>query len=134
MSIERIDAPGLYASPGFPAVTVARGGRTLFVNGQVSRDRDGTLVAPGDHVGQARQAFANLKLALAAAGATGGDVVQYRVTVAGCTPELVGPIMAASHAVFADAPITAPSILVGATMLGRLEYLVEIEAIATLDD
>ncbi len=133
MSIERIDAPGLYSSPGFPAVSLARGSRLLFVNGQVSRDHEGNLVGGSDAVAQAEQAFRNLRLALEGAGATGGDVVQYRVTVVNCTSELVTPIMMASQTVFFDQPIIAPSILVGAVMLGRPDYLVEVEAIAVLD-
>ncbi len=132
MTIERIDSPNLFKSPGFPAVTIASGGRTAFINGQVARDAAGLLVGSQDHVAQARQAFANLRHALQAAGACGSDVLQYRVTVVDCAPDLIGPIFATMREAFVDDPIEAPSILVGATMLGRPEYLVEIEAIAAL--
>ena len=132
MPIERFNTPDLRISPGFPAASVAPAGRIVFINGQVSRDRDGVLVGAGDHVAQARQAFLNLRHALTAAGATGRDVVQYRITVTGDAQALVGPIMSTVHDIFVDDPIEAPSIFVGATLLGRAEYLIEIEAVASL--
>jgi len=133
MTIQRIDPPGLNHSPGFPQTVVARGSRFVFINGQVGKTESGELVGAGDPVAQAEQAFRNLKIALAAAGATGRDVAQWRLTVVGYSNALVRPILQAAERVFGDERMEAASIFVGATALGRPEYLVEVEAIAVLD-
>ncbi|TMG40445.1 MAG: hypothetical protein E6H92_02795 [Chloroflexi bacterium] len=50
--------------------------RLNLVSGQVSIDSDSKLVAPGDLAGQARQVYANLRTALAGAGAGPADVTK----------------------------------------------------------
>jgi enamine deaminase RidA (YjgF/YER057c/UK114 family) len=57
-------------------VVVAEGRRTIFVSGQLARDRAGAVVGAGDMRAQIRQTCENLKAALAAAGATLDDVVK----------------------------------------------------------
>jgi enamine deaminase RidA (YjgF/YER057c/UK114 family) len=57
-------------------VVVAEGRRTIFVSGQLARDRDGNVVGAGDMRAQIRQVGENIKAALAAAGATLADVVK----------------------------------------------------------
>jgi reactive intermediate/imine deaminase len=61
-----------------------RAGDTIYVSGQASLDRHGTLVGAGDVVAQTRQVLDNMKLALAAAGATLDDVVKVTVYLAHC--------------------------------------------------
>ena len=39
----------------------AKAGKTLYIAGQVAKDRDGKLVGQGDFGAQARQVFTNLK-------------------------------------------------------------------------
>ena len=56
-----------------------RAGNTLYVAGQVARDADGVLVAPGDAAAQARQVYANLGAILEAAGASTASVVKVRL-------------------------------------------------------
>lgn len=57
-------------------------GRTVYVSGQASVDAQGRLVGAGDVVAQTRQVLENMKLALAAAGATLDDVVKVTVYLA----------------------------------------------------
>jgi len=57
-------------------VVVAEGRKTIFVSGQLARDRDGGVVAPRDMRAQIRQVGENIKAALAAAGATLDDIVK----------------------------------------------------------
>ena len=57
-------------------------GRTVYVSGQGSFDAHGTLVGPGDVVAQTRQVLENMKIALAASGATLDDVVKVTVYLA----------------------------------------------------
>lgn len=56
-----------------------RAGTTVYVSGQGSIDAQGRLVGRGDVVAQTRKALDNMKLALAAAGATLDDVVKVTV-------------------------------------------------------
>jgi enamine deaminase RidA (YjgF/YER057c/UK114 family) len=51
-------------------------GRWVAISGQVALDEEGHLVGEGDLEAQARQVFANLDRALAAAGASFTDVIK----------------------------------------------------------
>ena len=57
-------------------VTVTGPGKTVYVAGQLARDRDGSIVGPGDMRAQLEQTFKNLEACLKAAGATWADVVK----------------------------------------------------------
>ena len=57
-------------------VVVVEGRRTIFIAGQLARDRHGNVVGKGDMRAQIRQVGENLKAALAAAGATLNDLVK----------------------------------------------------------
>jgi len=72
---ERMVTPtGIYQPPSYHHGMWA--GDTLYVAGQVGRDADGNLVAPGDAAGQALQMFTNLGAVLDAAGVRREDVVK----------------------------------------------------------
>ncbi|MBI1963665.1 MAG: RidA family protein [Candidatus Rokubacteria bacterium] len=57
-------------------VVEVRGGRLIFVSGQLARDRHGNLVGKGDMRAQIRQVGENVKAALEAAGAGLADLVR----------------------------------------------------------
>jgi 2-iminobutanoate/2-iminopropanoate deaminase len=57
-------------------VVVVEGRRTIFIAGQLARDRQGHVVGTGAMRAQIRQVGENLKAALAAAGATLNDLVK----------------------------------------------------------
>jgi enamine deaminase RidA (YjgF/YER057c/UK114 family) len=67
---------GLAPSPSYTHAVEVRGGRTVYISGQISLDAQGRLVGAGDFEAQARQVFGNLALALASAGMTFGHVVR----------------------------------------------------------
>lgn len=74
--------PGLYdpAPNGYSHLGVVEAGaRLIFVAGQGGETRDGALA--GDFAAQVEQALANLKAALADAGATLADVVKLTVLI-----------------------------------------------------
>lgn len=60
-------------------VVVAGPGRTIYVSGCGATDENGKLVGRGDITAQTRKTLDNMKLALAAAGATLADVVKVTV-------------------------------------------------------
>ena len=67
---------------GFSQIIVGETtGRTLYVSGLTSRTSDGTIVGVGSMADQARQVMENMKVVLAAAGATLDHVVQIRTYV-----------------------------------------------------
>ncbi len=57
-------------------VVIAEGKRTIFISGQVPRDRQGNVVGKGDMAAQIRQVGENIKAALEAAGASLDDIVK----------------------------------------------------------
>src|SRR5437879_13338741 len=111
MSLERPNATGL-AATSYAQVVVTRGSRLVFVSGQASVDERGGVVAPGDFAGQVRQAHANLVAALAAAGATVGDVAKLTTFVVGYRPELLPEIRQPR------ADVVGPGVSPGSTLTG----------------
>lgn len=79
-TIRRWSPEGLVASPAFSHVAVIPpGATTVLVGGQNAVDADGALVGGDDLAAQTAATLDNLEVALAAAGATLADVVQWRI-------------------------------------------------------
>ncbi len=79
MSQLRFSNPSSIPAPrGYTQTVIATGpGQTVYVAGQLGMTPDGKFAGvPGDFRAQAVQCFENLKLALAAAGATFNDVAR----------------------------------------------------------
>ena len=133
MGLQRLTPAGLFKPGAYTQVVVAQGRRMVFLAGQVSIDAEGTLVAPGDFGGQVRQVFANLRTALEGAGATPADVTKITIYVVGYKPELRPVLGAARSAVFGPATLPA-STLVGVQALAEPGFLIEVEAIAVVDE
>jgi reactive intermediate/imine deaminase len=74
--IERINPQGLSAPTSYSHVVTTRGGKTVYIAGQIALDAGGQLVGKGDLAAQTRQVFENLSIALTAAGATFDHVVK----------------------------------------------------------
>ncbi|MCW2541959.1 MAG: putative translation initiation inhibitor, yjgF family [Frankiales bacterium] len=106
--------------------------RLVFAAGACPLDLSGATVAPGDVRAQAARCMVNLELALAAAGATLGDVVKSTVYVASTEQR----DLVAAWQVVRDrfAPYAPPSTLLGVTVLGYDHQLVEVEATAAVRD
>ena len=114
------------------AATAPAAARLIFLAGACPLNQDGTTVAPGDYAAQAAKAFENLRTALADAGAAVTDVISTRVLVASSQqPDLVTAWMVLRDA-FGDHDV--PSTLLGVTVLGYPDQLVEIEAVAAVLD
>lgn len=131
MTRELLNPEGLLRSEAYTHVVVATGSRTVFIAGQVALDGDGRVVAPGDVAGQARRAFSNLGLALAAAGASPSDVVKHTIYVVGYTPEVRAGIREAARTLYGEH--RPASTLLGVQALAQPDLLIEVEAIAVLD-
>ena len=126
--VERMNAPELAEPPGYAHVAVASG-RVVFTAGAVPLDAQGNLVGAGDYEAQTHQTVANLRASLDVAGARAQDVVKTTVYVAaGEQAALVRVWEAFSESDLASAPST----ILGVTLLGYSGQLVEIEAVAVL--
>lgn len=131
--VEYLRPPGLFSSPMFSQLTTVRGGKLVFVSGQVSWDDKGKPVHPGDLRAQTRQTFENVKLALAAAGARIDDVVKLNIYVVGLDRDKWRAV-AEERAKYID-PARAPaSTMVGVPSLVLEEFLIEIEAVAVVEE
>ena len=123
--------PTLSASAPYAYAAVTDPGRMVFTAGACPLDADGATVAVGDVAGQARQVMANLATALEAAGAGFEDVLKTTVYVATTARS---DLLAAWQVVReAFGEHDAPSTLVGVTVLGYEDQLVEVEAVAVRD-
>jgi enamine deaminase RidA (YjgF/YER057c/UK114 family) len=129
--IELIRAPQLTDRAPYAYAAVASDVRRLvFTAGACPLDEDGQTVAVGDVAGQAEQVMANLRTALAAAGADLTDVIKTTVYVA--SHDRGDLVMAWDVVSRHFGPHDAPSTLLGVAVLGYPEQLVEVEAVAAL--
>ena len=75
-NVRYVNPPTLSVPTGYSHVVEVQSGRTIYIAGQVAVDKSGNVVGKNDFVAQATQVFENLKLALAAAGATFDNLVK----------------------------------------------------------
>jgi enamine deaminase RidA (YjgF/YER057c/UK114 family) len=131
MTLQRLQPDGLVKSANFSQVVAATGPVTIYISGQVSMDKEGNLVAPDDIPAQARQVYANLRVALEAAGATPADVTKLTTYVVGYRPQYLKAITQARVEVLGEE--LPASTLVGVQALAQVGFLVEVEAVAVID-
>ncbi|MBT2117166.1 RidA family protein [Dyella sp. LX-66] len=131
MTLTCINPQGLPAPQTYTQVVVATGSKLVFVSGQEPEDIDGKLVGPGDLAVQARQVFANLGRALAAAGAEPRQVTKITIYVVNYNRDECLPIIeAARQTLFGDHK--PADVLLGVTSLSP-GYLIEVDAYAVID-
>ena len=106
-----------------------RVGNVVHVSGTTATDSDGAIVGIGDPYAQARQAIANIGLALERAGASLRDVVRTRIYV---TDIAQWQAVARAHGE-AFAAILPACTMVEVSKLISPEILVEIEAEAIVE-
>jgi enamine deaminase RidA (YjgF/YER057c/UK114 family) len=112
--------------PGVPYEYTSAASGLVFAAGACPLDAEGRTVAPGDLEAQTRQAVDNLLEALAEAGAAPEDLLKTTIyVVAKERAELVRAWAAVSERLG-----RVPSTLLGVSLLGYPDQLVEIEAIA----
>ena len=79
--IKPINPSSLMPAVGFSHGFEARGGRLLFIAGQVAKDGKGAVVGKGDVVAQFRQVCENIKTVVTSAGGAMSDVVKLTLYV-----------------------------------------------------
>lgn len=114
------------------AATAPARSRLIFLAGACPLNEDGSTAAIGDYAGQAAKAIENMRTALADAGARLEDVLSTRVLVASARQEDLVAAWQVVRDSFGDHDV--PSTLMGVTVLGYEDQLVEIEAVAAVLD
>jgi enamine deaminase RidA (YjgF/YER057c/UK114 family) len=126
--IDFVKPAGLYRDAPYAYASVALAGGLVFSAGACPVGPDGIVVGPGDLTAQAETTISNLFEALEAAGASPGDVLKTTVYVVTSSQKDLVEVWAAVKSAFE--PFDPPSTLLGVTVLGYTEQLVEIEAVA----
>ena len=127
MPVERIQPEGLNRPAGY--TQIVRVGNLAFVAGQTATDSSGSVVGAGDFEMQADQVYENIKTALASVGADLSSLVK-TTTYLTRTEDIEGYRRARAKHIPTDLPA---STLLFINRLAHPDYLIEIEAIASLE-
>ncbi len=126
--IERIRPSQLYRDAPYAYASVVPGAGLVFAAGACPIDEHGATVAPGDFEAQAAHAMRNLFATLDAASSSPAQVLKTTVFVVTQQRAELVRVWAIVRAAFGD--VDPPSTLLGVSMLGYPDQLVEIEAVA----
>ena len=135
MTKEHINPPELFPSLqyGFSQIVTSTGGKTVYLSGQVAWNANRQIVGAGDLGIQTRAALKNIATALTIAGGSITDVVSMRIYI-------VEDVLAEDHHVGAALreffpPEHAPATTwIGVRALANKDFLVEIEAVAVIEE
>lgn len=120
---------GLVHSPAFTHVAIVPpDAATIYVGGQNSVDSEGRLIGDGDVAAQTQQVMTNLRVALAAAGASVHDLVMMTILVVDGV-DLTAAYPVAAAGLEGAAPTVAVMRVAGLAVPG---VLVEVSAIAAV--
>ena len=131
MTLQSINPKDLPIPQTYSQVVVATGSKLVFIAGQEPEDLHGKLVGRGDLAIQARQVFANLGRALAAAGAAPTQVTRITIYVVNYNRDECLPIIEKARVVLFGDHKPADVVLGVATL--SPDYLIEVDAIAVID-
>lgn len=112
------------------ATEVRTAGRLVFISGMTARNRDGGVTGIGDVTAQTHQVCQNLQAAVEAAGGALDDIARVDVYVRNM--EDFDAIHAVRRQYFPGVP--PASTMVEVSKFVNKDYLIEISAIAVLDD
>jgi enamine deaminase RidA (YjgF/YER057c/UK114 family) len=132
-SKEFINPKALLTPPGYSHVAKVNKGTMVYLAGQVACDASGKLVGEGNFEAQVEQVYANIKIAIEAAGGTMADIVKLTTfLVAEVDPASV-PKLRAIRNRYLNAEHPPASTLVYVTRLAQPGWLVEVEVVAAID-
>lgn len=123
-------APGLHRS-SYSHVAQVEGGRLIFTAGHVAFGEKGQVVGAGDLAAQVHQTYANLRAALAAAGAGFADVIKVTTYVTDRASLGTARDIRMQYMPFAEQPVSTGLVVAG---LVHPDLLVEVEMIAFVEN
>jgi reactive intermediate/imine deaminase len=127
-AIERINPAGLSTPTSYSHVVSTRGGKTVYVAGQIALDAKGQLVGKGDLAAQTKQVFENLAIALKAAGATFDHVVKTNYYMRDASQVAVVRDIRSKY----FSKELPASTLIEVPRLAQPDFLIEIEVVAVV--
>ena len=131
MTTRFINPETLSKANGYTHLVETRGGRTVYISGQIAIDSQGNIVGINDFEAQTRQVFQNVKNALEAVGMTFDQVVKLGLYVTDISNVV---ILRRVRDEFVNTSEPPASTLVQVAALVRPELLVEVEAIAVASE
>jgi enamine deaminase RidA (YjgF/YER057c/UK114 family) len=132
---KEIFSPATLPPPvGYSHIAKVNKSTMIYLAGQVSSDASGKLVGEGDFEAQAEQVFNNVRIAVEAAGGTMADIVKMNIYLVAEVSQDEVPKMRAIRDRYVNTQKPPASTLVVVSRLARPGWLLEIEAIAALDD
>jgi enamine deaminase RidA (YjgF/YER057c/UK114 family) len=133
MGSTRINPETLYESTrfGFSHAALDEANGVLHLAGQVAWDKDYTVVGGDDLAAQTRQALANIKAVLEAAGSDIAHLLRLRTFIVNYDMSKLEAVGAELAAFYGDV-MPAPNSIVGVQALALPDFLIEIEATAAL--
>jgi enamine deaminase RidA (YjgF/YER057c/UK114 family) len=137
MKIEHWAPEGLLSSAGVYSQVVKTDARTtVYIAGQSSSDKDSELIGKGDYFAQTQQAMNNVVIAIVAAGGKPENIVSTAIYVVGLdNPGAAEACIDALRTGLDGKPFPPnASSLIGVHQLMYPDMLVEISAVAVLDD
>lgn len=114
------------------AATAPADARTIFLAGSCPLNEDRSTAGLGDYAAQAAKCIENMSTALSEAGASIEDVISTRVLVVSSKQADLVTAWEVVRDSFGEHNV--PSTLLGVTVLGYDDQLVEVEAIAAVHD
>jgi 2-iminobutanoate/2-iminopropanoate deaminase len=118
---------------GFSQIVKSRGGTTVYMSGQVAWDAQQQIGAPNDLGVQTRRTLENVERAVVAAGGRREDIVSMRIYIVAEAMRPTTPVREALLEFFP--PDRLPTTTwIGVTSLANPDFLIEIEAVAVIED
>jgi enamine deaminase RidA (YjgF/YER057c/UK114 family) len=131
---KEIFSPATLPPPtGYSHVAKVNKGTLVYIAGQVSSDASGKLVGEGDFEAQAERVFANVKLAVEAAGATMADIVKMNTYIVASVDPADVPKMRAVRGRYFGSGTPPASTLVYVSRLAQPGWMIEVEVVAAID-
>ncbi len=107
-------------------------GTIVYISGQVPSDASGKIIGEGDFEAQVEQVFANLKIAVEAAGGVMADIVKLNYFLAAEVNQADVPKMRPIRDRYLNVAKPPASTFVAVSRLMRPGWLIEIEAVAAI--
>jgi len=133
-SKEFLSPKTLMPPAGYSHIAKVNGGTTVYLAGQVSSDASGKLIGEGNFEAQVEQVFRNLRIAVEAAGGTMADIVKLNIYLVAEVNQADVPKLRAIRDRYVNVEKPPASTLVVVSRLARPGWLIEIEAVAAIDD
>jgi len=132
-SKEFFSPPTLPPPVGYSQVAKVTKGTLVYLAGQVASDASGALVGAGNFEAQAERVFGNIKIAVEAAGGTMADLVKLNIYIVASVDGAEVPKLRSIRDRYVNVRNPPASTLVFVSRLARPEWLIEIEAVAAID-